>query len=192
MTLYQITDEAVKINELFENAVDENGEPRELTQEEKDTLGKWILENEETFSEKFDSYGKVIENLKLQADLAKATKDSFKAELDRLAQREKTAKNRAETLKNTLLWAMQTMKIDKVKTALFSASIRENPLSIDDSDIHIEEIPEEYLKKELVKSSVTADIKSGKLQVTESGLIHKNGELLGGLKALRKKSLSIK
>lgn len=26
MTLYQITDEAVKINELFENAVDENGE----------------------------------------------------------------------------------------------------------------------------------------------------------------------
>ena len=192
MTLYQITDEAVKINELFENAVDENGEPRELTQEEKDTLGKWILENEETFSEKFDSYGKVIENLKLQADLAKATKDSFKAELDRLAQREKTAKNRAETLKNTLLWAMQTMKIDKVKTALFSASIRENPLSIDDSDIHIDEIPEEYLKKELVKSSVTADIKSGKLQVTESGLIHKKGELLGGLKALRKKSLSIK
>lgn len=192
MTLYQITDEAVKINELFENAVDENGEPRELTQEEKDTLGKWILENEETFSKKFDSYGKVIKNLKLQADLVKATKDSFKAELDRLVQREKIAKNRAETLKNTLLWAMQTMKIAKVKTALFSASIRENPLSIDDSDIHIEEIPEEYLKKELVKSSVTADIKAGKLQVTESGLIHKNGELLGGLKALREKSLSIK
>lgn len=192
MTLYQITDEAVKINELFENAVDENGEPRELTQEEKDTLGKWILENEEKFSEKFDSYGKVIENLKLQADLAKATKDSFKAELDRLAQREKTAKNRVETLKNTLLWAMQTMKIDKVKTALFSASIRENPLSVNCDEVKMSEIPDCYIKKEVSKSAISADIKSGKLQVSDSGLVLKDGEILGGIRASKSKSLQIR
>ena len=62
--MYEIAHEVTEIEDLYESAVDENGEPRELNDEEKETLKKWILANEETFKEKFDSYGKFIQNLK--------------------------------------------------------------------------------------------------------------------------------
>lgn len=192
MTMYEIAHEVTEIEDLYESAVDENGEPRELNEEEKETLKKWILANEETFKEKFDAYGKFIQNLKINAELAEATRKTYKAELDRLASRAKVATNRMESMKSMILWAMNTMHIDSVKTALFSASIRENPLSINCDDVKIDEVPECYIKKEVSKSAISADIKSGKLQVTESGLVLRNGEIMGGIKATKTKSLQIR
>lgn len=193
MTMYEIAHEVTEIEDLYESAVDENGEPRELNEEEKEILKKWILANEETFKEKFDSYGKFIQNLKIQAELADATRKAYKAELDRLSARAKTFTNRMESMKSMLLWAMNTMHIDKVKTALFSASIRENPLSINTDDAHVNEIPDCYLKKEVSKSAISADIKNGKLQISDSGLVlTQSGEILGGIKATKSKSLSIR
>lgn len=192
MTMYEIAHELTAIEDLYDSAVDENGEPRELTEEEKETLKKWILANEETFKEKFDSYGKFIQNLKINAELAEATRKTYKAELDRLAARAKTAANRMESMKSILLWAMNTMHIDKVKTALFSASIQENPLSVNCDDVKMSEVPDCYIKKEVVKSAISADIKSGKLQVSDSGLVLKNGEILGGIRASKTKSLQIR
>lgn len=193
MTMYEIAHEVTEIEDLYESAVDENGEPRELTEEEKETLKKWILANEEAFKDKFDSYGKFIQNLKINAELADATRKTYKAELDRLANRAKVATNRMESMKSILLWAMNTMHIDKVKTALFSASILENPLSVNVDDVKIDEVPDCYLKKEVVKSAITSDIKAGKLQVTDSGLVLSlSGEILGGIKATKSKSLQIR
>lgn len=193
MTIYEIAHEVTEIEELYESAVDENGEPRELTEEEKETLKKWILANEETFKEKFDCYGKFIQNLKINAELAEATRKAYKDELDRLSRRAQVAKNRIESMKSVLLWAMNTMHVDKIKTALFTASVRENPVSINADDIHINEIPEKYIKKEVSKSAVSADLKDGKLQTTESGLIlGLDGSILGGLKAVKSKSLQIR
>lgn len=193
MTMYEIAHEVTEIEDLFESAVDENGEPRELTEAEKETLKKWILANEETFKEKFDSYAKFIQNLKINAELAEATRKTYKAELDRLSARAKTATNRMESMKSTLLWAMNTMHIDKVKTALFSVSIRENPLSVNCDDVKLDEVPECYIKKEVIKSAVSADIKSGKLQVAESGLVlGADGSILGGIRATKSKSLQIR
>ena len=191
--MYEIAHEVTEIEDLFESAVDENGEPRELTEAEKETLKKWILANEETFKEKFDSYAKFIQNLKINAELAEATRKTYKAELDRLSARAKTATNRMESMKSTLLWAMNTMHIDKVKTALFSVSIRENPLSVNCDDVKLDEVPECYIKKEVIKSAVSADIKSGKLQVAESGLVlGADGSILGGIRATKSKSLQIR
>jgi hypothetical protein len=98
-----------------------------------------------------------------------------------------------ESMKSILLWAMNTMHIDKVKTALYTAAIKENPISINADDIQIEDIPEKYLRKEVVKSAVSQDLKDGKLQTTESGLIlGMDGSILGGLKAVKNKSLQIR
>ena len=193
MTIYEIAHEVTEIEDLYESAVDENGEPRELNEEEKETLKKWILANEETFKEKFDSYGKFIQNLKFQAELAEATRKAYNAELDRLSARAKTFTNRMESMKSMLLWAMNTMHIDKIKTALFSASIRETPFLINTDDAHVNEIPDCYLKKEVSKSAISADIKNGKLQLSDSGLVlTQSGEILGGIKATKSKSLQIR
>lgn len=192
MTLYEITAEAVEIEELFENAVDENGEPRELTQEEKETLNKWILANEETFKEKFDGYGKLIENLLIQSQIAKATRDTLKGELDRLTKRAKTAENRVEQLKNSLLWAMKTMKIDSVKTALFSAKVGLSRGSVNTDEADPNKLPLEFIKKEVSKSAIQDALKSGKLTKTESGMILKNGEILEGLRFEQKETLTIR
>lgn len=192
MTLYEITAEAVEIEELFENAVDENGEPRELTQEEKETLNKWILANEETFKEKFDGYGKLIENLLIQSQIAKATRDTLKGELDRLTKRAKTAENRAEQLKNSLLWAMKTMKIDSVKTALFSAKVGLSRGSVNTDEADPNSLPLEFIKKEVSKSAIQDALKNGKLTKTESGMILKNGEILEGLRFEQKETLTIR
>lgn len=193
MTIYEIAHEVTEIEDLYDSAVDENGEPRELTEDEKEILKKWILANEDTFKEKFDSYGKFIQNLKIQAELAESTRKLYKAELDRLAARSKTATNRMESMKSILLWAMNTMHIDKVKTALFSASIRENPLSVNIDDAKIEEVPDQYLKKEISKSAVSQDIKNGTLILSDSGLVlSKSGEILGGIRAEKTKSLQIR
>ena len=192
MTLYEITAEAVEIEELFENAVDENGEPRELTQEEKETLNKWILANEETFKEKFDGYGKLIENLLIQSQIAKATRDTLKGELDRLTKRAKTAENRVEQLKNSLLWAIKTMKIDSVKTALFSAKVGLSRGSVNTDEADPNKLPLEFIKKEVSKSAIQDALKSGKLTKTESGMILKNGEILEGLRFEQKETLTIR
>lgn len=192
MTLYEITAEAVKIDELFENAVDENGEPRELTQEEKETLNKWILANEETFKEKFDGYGKLIENLLIQSQIAKATRDTLKGELDRLTKRSKTAENRVEQLKSSLLWAMKTMKIDSVKTALFSAKVGLSRGSVNTDEADPNNLPLEFIKKEVSKSAIQDALKNGKLTKTESGMILKNGEILEGLRFEQKETLTIR
>jgi hypothetical protein len=87
----------------------------------------------------------------------------------------------------------QNTLIGKLKSAgsLFEIS-GAGVMTVNDLKEQTKAIQQYTQKLQAIKSSVTADIKAGKLQVTESGLIHKNGELLGGLKALRKKSLSIK
>ena len=134
-------------------------------------------------------FGLCVQNLNQLRETIKAYKD----ELDRLSRRAQVAKNRMESMKSVLLWAMNTMHVDKIKTALFTASVRENPVSINADDIHINEIPEKYIKKEVSKSAVSADLKDGKLQTTETGLIlGLDGSILGGLKAVKSKSLQIR
>lgn len=150
MTLYEITDEARQIQDLIENAVDENGEPRELNEDELGIISHFFLENQEHFEEKIDSYGKVMANLKLQEDTAKAQKDAYKSELDRLSARARAFGNRRESLKLNLQYAMELLHKDKVKTALFSFNIQNKPMSINIDNAVLSSIPDKYLKKKSV------------------------------------------
>ena len=57
-TLYAITDDIKAISDLLENMVDENGDPREPTEDEMQTLKEWYTVSNSDFEKKFDSYCK--------------------------------------------------------------------------------------------------------------------------------------
>lgn len=191
--LYEITDEIKQIEDLFCNAVDENGDPRDLNEEENAFLKECFDISEIELKEKLDSYGKLITNLKLQSDMAKAEKDAFKAEMDRLIKRAKAAENRVNSLKSYILWAFQNLKIDKVKTALFTVSIKNNPMAITVGNVDFNNLEDSLITKEVSKSAIKDAIKDGKLIVSASGLILKSdGEIIDGLKAESTQSIMIK
>lgn len=74
---------------------------------------------EGAIEDKADGYCKVMQML--DADIA-----SIKAEENRLAARRKSLERKKEMLKGNLFDAMKTVGIAKIKTALFTVSIRKN------------------------------------------------------------------
>ena len=70
MNIYEITEEFYQINELLNNATDEDGELRDLTESEVETIQNWFKENADHLEEKADGYGKFITNLKVMAEEA--------------------------------------------------------------------------------------------------------------------------
>lgn len=192
-SIYEITEDIKAINDLIENAVDSEGNPRELTEEEQKTINEWMCSSQEDFEKKFDSYGKIMANLKTLSDVAEAEKKSHKDELDRLSKRAKAFENKRESLKNGLRYAMDVLKITKFKTALFSAGIQNTQIKIN-SQGNLEGIPEKYLKpRELNTSKVKEDIKNGVLSVKGGFILNlESGELLEGVTAEQGTALVIR
>lgn len=192
MTIYEITEEFQQINELLENATDENGELRELTDSENQTIQKWFEKNAQNLEEKADNYGKFITNLKIMAEEAEATRKMYKDELDRLSLRAKAFENRRKSLLSGLQYAMEILGKDKIKTGLFSFGIQNSTMSINTDSAKVADIPEKFLKREITisKSAINAAIKKGDLIVTNSGdVLTQSGEILEGVKAKRNKIL---
>lgn len=196
MTIYDITKDFYEINNLMENALDENGDVRELTKDEEEIIQKWFEENAKSFEEKADAYGKFITNLKVQAEEAENTRKLYKAELDRLSSRAKVFENRRKSLLAGIQYAMNVIGKEKIKTSLFSFGIQNSPLSINTDMARPTEIPTKYLKIETTvsKSAINAAIKKGELIVTDSGdvISEKTGEILEGIRAERNKTLVIR
>lgn len=191
MTLYEITNDVLQINELLESAVDSDGNPRDLTPEEENTIREWFAASKEDFEAKFDSYGKFITNLKLQAETADGERKAYKEELDRLSARAKSYDNRRRSVLGGLRYAMEKLGLEKYKTSLFSAGIQNTALKIEQTG-RLKDIPEKYLKpRELNASAVKDGIKSGELIKTDGGsiLLAATGELLEGIRAEQGKTL---
>lgn len=125
LSLYHITSEQLRINELLE----ESG--GELTPEIEEAL---IL-NEENFLTKSEGY---IESIARYKALAEAADVRLK-EMQRI---KKTAENIEKRLKERLLWAMTTMGRDKVEVGLRKLSVR-NTTAVTISDEA--SIPAEYI-----------------------------------------------
>lgn len=85
---------------------------------------------------KADGYAKVIKQLIADADAAKAEKE-------RLSNREKSLRNRADSLKKMLQDSMEASGKMKFKTQLFSFGIQKNAPALKILDE--EQIPEDYL-----------------------------------------------
>jgi len=192
MTIYEITGEFLQINDLLENATNENGELRELTENEEKIIKEWFAENSEHLEEKLDNYGRFITNLKLQSEEAENTRKLYKSELDRLSARAKAFDNRRKALLSGVQYAMNVCGKDKIKTSLFSFGIQNSPMSINTEFAKTSDIPAEFLKVEttISKTAINNAIKKGDLIVTDSGdVIMKSGELLEGIRAERNKVL---
>lgn len=166
MTLYEITDDLKALNNLMENMVDENGNPREPTEEEMETMKRWFEVSAEDFEKKFDSYCRFVKNLRIDAECADSERKAYKGELDRLSARAKAAENKAKNVTGLLWYCMQRLNMKKFKTALFSASEQNAQIKIEVlKGASLKDVPEEYLKpRELDTVAIKNAIKDGTLK----------------------------
>ena len=200
-TMYEITDDLIELNKLMDDIVDENGEPREPTEAELETMRDWFKTSEAEFKEKFDNYCKFIKNLQIEASVATAEKEAHKKEMDRLSKRSKAMENRAATVKNLLWWSMDKLGLSKegFKTSLFSAKEQNTKGSIVELTTYdYRKIPEEFLKQpELDRTAISQALKDGELiqkegQENYGKIFFKNGEVLEGLSYVQGKALYIR
>lgn len=200
-TMYEITGDLIELNKLMDDIVDENGEPREPTEAELETMRDWFRASETEFKEKFDNYCKFIKNLQIEASVATAEKEAHKKEMDRLSKRSKAMENRAVTVKNLLWWSMDKLGLSKegFKTSLFSAKEQNTKGSIVELTTYdYRKIPEEFLKQpELDRTAISQALKDGELiqkegQENYGKIFLRNGEVLEGLSYVQGKALYIR
>lgn len=146
MTLYELTGELL---ELMEMAQDPDVDPDALN----DTMEAINL----AFEDKADGYAKIIRTLTAQAD-------AIKAEAARLKDREKSFRDKADTIKRNLEAAMLATDKRNIKTALFTFSIRRNPESVVMDVKYPESVPERFWKvrdPEIDKTAIKKALKAG-------------------------------
>lgn len=200
-SLYAITNDLEAVRDLMSKAVDEEGNPRELTDEEQNTLTQWFSSSAEEFHQKFDDYCKFIKNEKIHAENIEAERKNYKAELDRLSARAKVYTNHAERLQAALKGAMEILKVPKMKTELFTANIQNTQYKIEArAGSDLSKVPEVYLKpRELDTKTIKDAIKSGFLTVgnendsSEYGKVFdETGKQIEGLFAVKGTALVIR
>lgn len=164
-TMYEIGKDLLALNDLLESLVDDDGNPREPTEEEQETLKSWFQMSYSDFETKFDSYCKFIKNQKIAADIAESERKVFKDEMDRLSKRAKACENRAKSLQTLLQWNMETINTHKFKSELFTATIQEGQVSVAAlAGSDLSKIPEKFLKpREIDTTAIKQAIKDGKL-----------------------------
>ena len=165
MTLYQISDDLKALQNLVESLVDEDGEPREPTEEEAKIILGWFDNSETELKTKFDNYCRFIKNINLSAKHADSERKLYKAELDRLSRRAKAFENTAKRVQDCLWRNFQKLGIKKFKTDLFSAGEQNTALSVSvQSTADLTAVPDEYLKpREIDATAIKAALKTGEL-----------------------------
>lgn len=186
--LYEIAEDLLSLNDLMESLVDENGEPREPTEEEMEEMRKWFDVTREELENKFDNYCKFIKNLKLSSENAESERKNMKNELDRLAKRARARENQRKAVQDLLRWNLERLGIKKFKTDLFTANIQNGQKQVSlASTAKIETLPEEFLKpRELDTVAVKDALKDGLLTQKEGAenygkVFNREGEEIKGL-----------
>jgi hypothetical protein len=158
MTLYELGNEVKALEDLIESCTtDEQGNPKEPTEEEAGLMLAMIEEYQEAFESKAERICKFRANLMASA---KAMKD----EEERLAKRRKATELKAEALKWILETVMERTKMDKVEAGIFRVRFQKNPPSVfvtRESDI-----PAEFWKiipetRQLDKRLILDELKTG-------------------------------
>lgn len=156
--LYELTMEALELQRMLENGeIDE--------QVYSDTVESLDIDT------KISSICSVIRNL--EADVV-----AFKAEKDRLAERQKTAENGIKRLKESLLNYMQITNQSKVKQGVFSVRVNKSE-SVNIIDPLI--IPTDYLK--------FTEPQVNKVEIKKA---LKNGEVISGAELIENSSVVIR
>ena len=190
--LYDIAEDLLSLNDLMESLVDENGEPREPTDEEMEEMRKWFDVTHEELQNKFDSYCKFIKNLKLSSENADSERKNMKDELDRLSKRAKARENQRNAVQGLLRWNLERLGIKTFKSDLFTANIQNGQKQVSlASTAKIETLPEEFLKpRELDTVAVKDALKDG-LLIQKEGVENygkvftRDGEEIKGLMVIQ-------
>lgn len=170
MKMYEIVGDLKALYALVESLTDEEtGETRQPTDEERAELAAWFSESSEALSEKFDRVCKFYSNLRASADVCAAERDAMKAEMDRLSKRAKARENEAKSVAGIIWYMLDSLKMQKYKTDLFSAGIQNTAASVRVGNSLIPEekvpyeLPDEFTEKEVVKSAIIEALKRGDL-----------------------------
>jgi hypothetical protein len=175
MTIYNIIGDIGSLQSLINGITDEEtGETRELTDEDKGVFLEWINENEKNFKGKFDNLCRVYKNQKAYSDLAEAERKSLSDEMARLSKRAKARANEGDRVKCIIGWALDRIGEKKFKTELFSAGYQNTAKSAKPTaTFNPDNIPAQYLKRELSPSAISEAVKEGALYERENSLFQK-------------------
>ena len=143
ITLYNITSEQLRINELLEEL------EGELTPEIEEAL----IINEENFLDKSEGYIESIAYFKAKQEAA----DVRIKEYQRI---KRIAENAEKRLKERMQWAMEMMGRDKVEVGLHKLSLRSSTAVNITDEAHI---PSQYIKVEtsVDKMALKKDLQAG-------------------------------
>jgi len=132
-TLFDISDDLEKLNELLDAAGDDA--------QQQEVLIQWLEQLGEERDHKLDGYAALIAEIQVRAE-------ARKAEARRLAQLAASDENRAKLLKNRLKWFFEQHQLKTLETARYRLSVAKNstrPLIVN-PDVAIASLPEEYQK----------------------------------------------
>jgi hypothetical protein len=178
MTMYEITQDIRSLKVLVDSLEDEDGNPRDPSEEEKKTILDWIGQTEEAFRQKADNICKFVKNLTIEADIAEAERKAHKGELDRLSRTAKAREHKAQAVRMILHEAMNILKMKKYKSALFSVNVQNTAKSA--KMIDGRPVPPEWAKPlELDGAKVKAAVEDGALVSIDNMLYTRSGEKTG-------------
>jgi hypothetical protein len=166
LTAYELGQEWDALVSLVNELTDpETGETREMTEDEKAYLSQCADKIEGDIKHKVDGCCKIFKNMKMEAEIAEAEKNTLKGELDRLGKRAKARLNEADRVKSLIAYLMGKVGIKKVKTDLFSVGWQATQKSINTITgfFNPDKIPVEFLTRDINKTAIKTAIEDGRL-----------------------------
>ena len=177
---YEITDDLKELESFIRERMEsEEG----MTEKDELYIKENYSKNAGELKAFFNNLGKLIANYSMEADTVKAEADILKDEVERLVKRAKARERAVDGLYNYATFLMSEAKIKEMKTELFSYRIQNTQKSVKviAGFFNINEMPDEYVKKELIKSKISEAVKSGKLFIKTDEEVEKNPLLKGKL-----------
>lgn len=142
MSLYEIDSRIKAIIDGLYDSVDENGEVGEVDFTELEQL----QEDRKT----------KLENIALYIKNTEAEAKAIKAEEEKLTKRRKSLENKAERLRDLMIYSMQASQEPTLETARCKAKLKDNEVT---EILDLESIPKEYIKVKVDKSADKTAIK---------------------------------
>jgi hypothetical protein len=175
MTLYQIEQDILALGDLIDSVgTDEDGNPREITQEEWETLHAYMKELDGAFQSKAERICRYIRDQEAGAE-------GCSREEKRLYNLRQARERKALTLKNLLQFFMERQGLSKADAGAFKLNIQKNPPSVQIANES--EIPRNFFRE--VPATYTPD----KKMISE---VLKSGEEVPGAYLVQTESLRVK
>lgn len=133
---------------------------------------KQLKEASENFKEKSDAYCYALKNLE-------SDEETLEKEIKRLQERKKSIQNAQNSVKNLIKFNLGLLGIDKIKTSIFTLSLR---ASQSVNILNFDLVPEKY-KKQKIEVAIDKNMIKDSL---------KSGETVEGVELVENKSVQVR